>query len=193
LRSSPSVRKTKSEIPSGLCTRPEFYTRSAATTRPWSRRKRGSFVVKGLFRFLQIPRLLFSDFCRHPASLSRNLNGRTFNQCGGTGSCPLKLYARMNLPSFVTFAKANEKLTGRMHYGSFCDHGPRPGRSLRPCDLASGKVPVLVLELNHLHRRRLRVPPAYCQIICSFSAFSRARRGCENYGLNRQICNPVAR
>src|ERR1700723_4066384 len=58
LRSSPSVRKTRSEIPSGFCTRPEFYTRSAATTRPRSRRNRGSFVVKGLFRFLQIPRLV---------------------------------------------------------------------------------------------------------------------------------------
>jgi hypothetical protein len=96
----------------------------------------------------------------------------------------LKLYARMNLPSFVAFAKANEKLAGRMLYGSFCDHGPRPGRSLRPSDSASGKVPVLVLELNHPHRRRLRVPPAYCQIICSPSAFSRASRGCENYGLS---------
>jgi hypothetical protein len=31
------------------------------------------------------------------------------------------------------------------------------------------------------------------QITCSPSALSRAIRGCENHGLEGQICNPVAR
>jgi hypothetical protein len=39
----------------------------------------------------------------------------------------VKLYAGINLPSFVTLAKANEIPAARMLYGSCRHHGPRQG------------------------------------------------------------------
>src|ERR1700729_382084 len=66
LRSSPSVRKRDWKSLPGSASG-QNSTPGVQQLLAQSRRNRGSFVVKGLFLFVQIPRLLFSDLCRHPA------------------------------------------------------------------------------------------------------------------------------
>src|ERR1700693_5126773 len=87
LRSSPSVRKRDRKFLPGL-QRPEFYTRSAPTARlspdaiavpSWSR---------GYSVFYRSRACCFRIFVDIRRPLSRNLNGRTLNQCGALDLIP---------------------------------------------------------------------------------------------------------
>src|SRR6202795_4905193 len=87
LRSSPSVRKRDRKFLPGSAAARILHP-ECTNCSPQSRRNRGSLVDKGLFRFLQIPRLCFRIFVDIRRPLSRNLNGRTLNQCGALDLVP---------------------------------------------------------------------------------------------------------